>query len=100
MTVAGIQRKTGLPIRCELETSVLCQVLTHAYQHITGPLLELVGVSGQCPAMIWLTGGSAPVIGLKEAISRVLPDSEVKIADEPWDAVIRGLDEMIVCREV
>lgn len=95
LRVFGTHRRTGLPKNMVLDARPLREELRAAYSYLIAPLLEMVSMTGEAPAKAILTGGSAPICGLRESIADALPDTQVVIAPDPAEAVIRGLGAMI-----
>ncbi len=100
LSASGIHKTTGLPRVMDLDAGLLREVLLPAYKYLTDALLDMTKQIAQSPEVIVLTGGSAPICGLADAIIAAFPESAVRIADDPADAVIRGLCVMIDSREI
>ncbi len=98
--VAGIARRSGLPCQETIDTTSLYDILSSAYGYFTSPMKELAAKVGQEPLHILLSGGSAPVAGLVDAVKAAFPRSTVEIVDQPADAVVRGIREIIDCGDL
>ncbi len=98
--VSGIARQSGLPRTEALDAEDLCAVLLPAYAYLTSPMRELMSERGVMADEILLSGGSAMIWGLADALQTAIPESRVEITADPAGNVIRGLDEIMASGEL
>ena len=100
LTLAGLDKTTGMPKRITVNSAELLQVCTPQTESVAAALIKLLanlphhGASRSTADKIILTGGGALLPGIGEYLSERV-GREVTLAKDPLDCVANGLGIML-----